>query len=119
MVRDDFVPQADALMKAATSSSSIAIEKSSSSISSKPKSRTGSRSSVSRTESAAEQVADQMVKHQHVSMKSALERSSDVEAIAPASSLDEEIDLRVTSKLSIGAVREFPTIRRLDEIVWV
>lgn len=115
MVREDFVPQADALMKVATSSSSISIEKSPS----KSKSRVGSKSSVSRTESAAEQVADQMVKHQHVSMKSALERSSDVDAIAPASSLDEEIDLRVTSKISIGVVREFPTIRRLDEIVWV
>ena len=74
---------------------------------------------MSRTESAAEQVAEQMVKHQHVSMKSALERSSDVEAIAPASSLDEEIDLRVTSKISIGIVREFPIIRRLDDIIWV
>lgn len=74
---------------------------------------------MTRTESAAEQVAEQMVKHQHVSMKSALERSSDVEAIAPASSLDEEIDLRVTSKISIGLIREFPTIRRLDDIIWV
>lgn len=76
-----------------------------------------SRRSVSRTESAAEQVAEQMVKHQHVSIKSALERSSDVEAITTASPLDEEIDLKVTSKTSVGVVRGFPTIRRLDDII--